>query len=233
MRSIRFPITLLLLVLFAGTGGAQTLHVGARGSWLIPLGTLSERFESAPGFGAVLRWEGPRLSWGCEVEYARFSRENRDELNVSDSVDIGGVVYPYVHPLSDLTMTLTIGGVSAQMRYELATVGSFAFDLAAGVGIYSWSFVRDPYSDSVFVDTPSGPVLAEALVVPGDTQDEWSGGFNVGFDVRTNLLAPVRVTAGAHYKAIVGEMWPALAIDLENVSTMQMVDLRLIVSIPL
>jgi hypothetical protein len=34
------------------------------------------------------------------------------------------------------------------------------------------------------------------------------------------------LNAGARYKLIIGELWPTVALDLESVSTFQMLDLR-------
>lgn len=225
--------TVLALLVLAPSAEAQVMRLGARGSLVAPAGALSERFLPAPGFGVDARWEGGRLSWGAALDYVRFTRENIDELYVSDSALVGGTEYQYTSQLDGLVMELTMWGMTAQGRYTILDFGTVTLDGAFGFGLWYWTFTRERYRDSVYVDTPSGPALAAVLDIPSDSQNDWSGGVNLGAEVRLKFLSPVWITLGGAYRIVIGELWPALAIDMENVSGMQMLEFTLGVSVDL
>jgi hypothetical protein len=224
MKTLAALCALLLLV---STSEAQVVRLGARGSVMLPVGGLSGRFLSAPAGAVDLRWEGPRLSWGATIDYTRFTRENTDELSYSDSAIVGGTQYQYTTRLDGLVMDLAMWGMTVQGRYTVADFGTVEMCGAFGFGLYYWTFTRERYTDSIYVDTPTGPALATVLDVPSDSQGEWSGGINLGAEVRLKFLAPVWITLGGSYRVVIGELWPALAIDMENVSSMQMLEFTL------
>ena len=227
------PAVVLSLLVLVTVSDAQVLRLGARGSLMVPAGSLSSRFLPAPGLGLDARWEGQRLSWGATLDYVRFTRENTGELSFSDSALVGGTQYAYTSSLDGLAMELTMGGLTAQARYAVLDFGTVEVAGAFGFGLYYWTFTREPYTDSVYVDTPSGPSLAAVLDIPSDSQNDWSGGVNLGVDVRLKFLSPVWITLGGEYRIVIGELWPALAIDMENVSGMQMLEFTLGVSVAL
>ena len=228
MKTLAAALALLFL---ASSAEAQVFRLGARGSLVVPVGALSTRFLAAPGLGVDARWEGGRLSWGATLDFVRFDRENIDELVVSDSAVIAGTQVLYTAHLDGLVMELDVLGMSAQGRYAVLDFGTVEVDGAFGFGLYYWTFQREHYHDSVFVDTPTGPELASVLDVPADSQTDWSGGVNLGAEVRLKFFSPVWITLGASYRIVIGELWPALAIDMENVSGMQMLDLTAGVSV--
>lgn len=219
--------SILAVVLVVSASEGQEIRLGARGSLMVPVGGLSSRFLAAPSGAVDLRWEGPRLSWGASLDYAKFTRENSDEFLYSDSTIIGGTQYFTTTKLEGLVMDLTMWGMTAQGRYMVADFGTVEIDGAFGFGLYYWTFTREHYTDSIYVDTPTGPALATVLDVPSDSQQEWSGGINVGAEVRLKFFSPFWITVGGSYRVVIGELWPALAINMENVSSMQMLEFTL------
>jgi hypothetical protein len=121
-------------------------------------------------------------------------------------------------------MELEVAGAGVEGRYAFLDAGAIRGVGSLGFGFYYWENFRGAYYDSVQVDT-SGLGDAQTVWtfdVPANRQIDWSGGFDLGVDVEANAFGPVWFVAGARYRLIVGELWPALALDIENVSGMQL-----------
>jgi hypothetical protein len=229
--------TLLAAVLFAVTMASaqdRDYSVGASGTMSLPTSALAKRFVAAPGglFYFFINRGTPQ--WGGAVEYTKFSKL-ADNLSVSRPITDTANGVPqktyYTIPIPKIEMSLEIFGASLQARYEVVRFGDLLVNAGFGAGIYRWTFKRNEYRDSLRAQTPRGERTAAVVNVPALEQQDWSGGFNVGTDILFRVLDPVSINVGARYKLIIGELWPTLALDLEGVSTMQMLDLRAGISI--
>ena len=107
-------------------------------------------------------------------------------------------------------------------------LSSLETNVHVGFGFYNWENSRGKYNDSLFVrSVVSGNLIKVAdLAVPENRQTDWSGTLNLGCELNVKMINPVWLTLGADYKLIIGELWPSLDLDLENVSGMQFVSFR-------
>ncbi|MBI5474922.1 MAG: hypothetical protein HY961_21485 [Ignavibacteriae bacterium] len=233
----RVPCCLLFVSLFAAQVGAaqdREFTVGVSGSMLVPTSALSKRFVAAPGGSLFFFVNRGTPQWGAAFEYVKFSKL-ADNLSVSRPITdtVGGVPQKtfYQIPLPKLAMSLEMFGASVQARYDAVRFGDLLVNIGFGAGIYRWTFKRNEYRDSLRVQTLRGVRTAAVLNVPALQQQDWSGGLNAGIDLVFRIADPVSVTGGARYKIIIGELWPTLALDLESVSTFQMLDLRAGISV--
>ncbi len=203
--------------------------IGANVVFDLPVGTLGDHFKGAAG-GMI--YAGKQISeswtWVGKFEYFELSDLNSSKLYKTIELQNNGTQQKYKFPLTKLRMKLKAAGLTAEARLNIIRSSLIETNLTLGFGFYYWENNRQPYSDSLFADT-SGTgqkILLNALVVPGNTQTDWSGGVNLGFDFSIKIIEPVWINIGADYKLIVGEIWPALALDLENVSGMQFFSFR-------
>jgi hypothetical protein len=224
--SERLFLPLIGAILATAPMHGQDLRAGAYVSYLLPVGTLQDRFFPTVGGSVTFGMSDGSPAWFGSFEYIKFDRENTDELAITRTVNDGGQDQEYSIPLTKLSMDLEIVGVALNGTTSLWNAGSVDIQASAGFGVYHWNSYRSAYQDSMKAQTPSGPVLVEVLDVPESEQEDWSGGLQLGLDVRYHLGGPMFLTAGARYKIVIGELWPALSLDLENVSGMQMIDIR-------
>lgn len=203
--------------------------VGASAVVELPLGSLHDRFLSTTGgmiyAGAEM---SSRLTWIGKLEYAEFSTMNSDALKKSVTVGQGTGAQKYSVPLPKLTMNLKTTSVMAEAQLALFRTDIVDADGVLGFGFTNWVHTRGAYNDSLFVnDLSTGlPVKVAALAVPPNRQEDWSGTFNLGVELTAKVIDPVWLTFGADYKLIVGEIWQALDLDLENVAGMQFISIR-------
>ena len=230
MRLRDAAIILCLALCAAGPLAAQsdTWSVGASADYHVPIGTLSDRFLGT--LGGSLRIgipTGTSARWSAVVEYANFDRLNTDALVLRKTVDVGGREQTFEFPLDDLEMHLEFVGASAEVRFRIIDAGFLRTDIALAFGMFRWSALRGAYADSLYADTTGtgSQDLIAVVNVPALSQQDWSGGFAAGLDVEVPIVSPVTLWAGARFKLIAGELWPSLDLDLENVSTFQMIDL--------
>jgi hypothetical protein len=209
-------------------GQANPFIAGLKGSFYTPIGSLSNRFLSTYG-GSV--YFGQSISqnwtWKGEVEYLDFNKVNSDRLFITRKITVKEKDQAFKLPLPKLYMDLKIYGLSAQAQYKLFNWDFFSTDLSFGFGIYRWKSIRSSYYDTLRVDTWGGVLDVAILKVPEITQQDWSGGFNLGLDLEIKMIEPIWINFGAYYKAIIGELWPTLNLDLENVSTFQMLHMHI------
>lgn len=220
---------LLSTILFMNTVSAQSnsFVAGANSSILFPIGSLSNRFFSTFGGSAFFgKQMNNNWTWCGKLEYFSFEKENSDKLFLTRKFVINEKENTYKLPLPKLSMDLKIAGLSAVANYNIIGTNFFTTDLTFGFGIYYWESTRSSYYDTLRIDTSGGFIDAVILNVPAITQQDWSGGFNLGLDVDVKIVDPIWLNFGANYKVVIGELWAALNLDLENVSTFQMFDLR-------
>jgi hypothetical protein len=232
-RSSVSRIILLLFCMMTGvlTTSAQQLPtvVGASAVVELPLGSLHDRFLSTTGGMIYAGVEmSSRLTWIGKVEYAEFSTMNSDALKKSVTVGQGTGAQKYSVPLPKLTMNLKTTSAMAEAQLGLLRTDIADADGVLGFGFTNWVHTRGAYVDSLFVnDVSTGlPVKVAALAVPANRQEDWSGTFNLGIELTAKVIDPVWLTFGADYKLIVGEIWQALDLDLENVAGMQFISIR-------
>jgi hypothetical protein len=141
-------------------------------------------------------------------------------------VNIGGAEEIIVFDLPKLEAELNIYGLSANANAKILDFDFFRSDLTFGFGIYRWESGRSGYFDTLRVERSGVTYDAVILKVPPLKQLDWSGGFNVGINLSTKIISPIWFEVNANYKAVIGELWTTLDLDLENVSVFQMYEIR-------
>ncbi|MDZ7338666.1 MAG: hypothetical protein ONB30_09000 [candidate division KSB1 bacterium] len=158
-----------------------------------PIGTLKEWFAPSQRFGGIQvgRWDASGWSWRVGMELLELPKENTSRLYYRD-------------------LDLYFRSVSATVRasHALASWPRLQVFAGGGVGLHHWRATRGAYQ------------LAEVFV-PAREQDQWSWAFESGMGARMALGGRFGILVEIGYRLIVGELWPALALRLENVSGLQ------------
>lgn len=221
----------LILILFFICGinsiNAQKKNfvAGLDGNYLLPISELGKRFKAQPGFSGYFGIQtSEKWTWLARVEYFKFDKVNYNSQIIKRTVMVGSDNKVFEASLSKLNMKLEVSGLSLNAKRKIIDFSILQINADAGFGIYRWTFSRGAY-DSVFVDTSgnsSSPKYYNLLKnIPGSCQDDWSGGFYLGLEFLFNIFENISISVNANYKAILGELWQALAFDMENVSSMQ------------
>ena len=161
--------------------------------YINPIGSLSNWFKPTSTFSlSIGKQTSERWAWKVKSEIIQYRKENSEEL---------------YH--KDLDLELAIYGASAQASYNpIKTISIFQPFLIGGAGVYRWFGHRGAYQ------------LSEVLV-PNRDQDDWSWGFNFGAGLNIFVIRNLAITVESNYQIIIGELWPALSLRLENVSGFQ------------
>lgn len=200
---------------------------GFGGSYLIPTGSLTSRFSTAGGLNLFYGYKSSdKWEWFGRIEYLNFNKENREKLKIKRNVNLGGTEVIKTFDLPKLETDLKIYGVSANSNARLFDYDFFNGDITFGFGIYRWESFRSQYFDTLRVDTMGTTYDAVILKVPALKQMDWSGGFNIGLSLSTKVIDPIWFEIAANYKAIIGELWATLDLDLENISVFQFFEIR-------
>ncbi|MCU7495683.1 MAG: hypothetical protein HF314_16635 [Ignavibacteria bacterium] len=205
--------------------------IGAEGASYMPIGTLKDRFKSTFGEAFYAGLEtSDKWTWLGKAEYMKFDKVNPDRLRLERTVNIDGQDQKVSFPMDRLKMKLEVVSLSLDTKYNLLRTGFLETNLDAGFGFYRWIFHRDGLDSlSAEVTGANGTgktvyySMKKAIAI---SQEDWSGGFNVGLEVTLTPFYPVSLSFSAAYKNIVGELYPALELEMENVSTFQMFDLK-------
>lgn len=200
----------------------QRYVAGADAGVLMPFGSLSNRFKPAVVYNVFWGQEtSANWTWTGNFEYVKFTKQNDSKLYVTRMLN--DVNYSY--PMPAKMMTLEIAGLSVNAGCKLFENSLLRANLNFGFGIYNWTYKRNAYSDSLFTpDTAHS--LVTAISLADNKQQDWSGGFNIGVGADVKIIDPVFLNVSCNYKAVIGELWPALDIDLENVSVFQMFEIK-------
>jgi hypothetical protein len=156
-----------------------------------------------------------------------FTEGNADALVLKRKKEIAGVERVFELPLTGLDVKVQAVGLLATGTVPVFQGEFVEADGSFGFGFYRWTSLRGAFRDTLTADSLGTPVRLAILNVPQNRQQEWSGGIEVGTDLRVRAFEPVWLSLGVRYKLIIGELWPALALDMENVSGLQMFDVRL------
>ena len=168
--------------------------ISAQYQFVNPIGSLSNWFKPSPSSISLSigKFTSEQWFWEIKAEMIQYSKENADKLYYDD-----------------LDLKLEIYGIAAQAKYFLFQNQSKLQPYATGsAGVYRWLGQRGSY-------------LLEDKFVPKRDQSDWSWGFNFGIGLNFYLFKKLALTTTGSYQIIVGELWPALAVRLENVSGFQ------------
>lgn len=222
--------TLILLILIINTNlFSQQYFAGGETSYLIPRATLGDRFKPSLGFNIYFGKQfSEKFSWTGKIEHFSFNEENHEKLNITRKLTVNNNERNFTVSLPKLEMELKATGISAIGKYHIFSNSFLKTNLEFGFGIYYWEFNRNGYYEQITVDTSGNGDMAVLtnLAVPPSQQIDWSGAVNFGFEQNVLIIKPLWFVFAANYKMIISELWPTLALDLENVSGLQMFDLR-------
>jgi len=198
--------------------------VTAGGSYLVPIGTLGDRLKPTAGGSIGFGQEVSKTwTWIGKFEYFKFTKVNAEKLFIKRKITTNNVEKEYTIPIPKLVMDLETGGLSVNAVVKVADYDYLVANINAGFGIYNWRSMRSEYYDSLYVaGDSSSMIFAGYLDVPAKEQMDWSGGITAGVNVDVSIYGPLWLGVGANYKVIMGELWPTLKLDLENVSGFQM-----------
>lgn len=219
----------LFLLLSYSSLSAQNYFAGGGILFGSPTGTLSNRVEG--NFGGLIFW-GEKISgnfsWRLKAEYFETSKPNSEILLMHVEAEISNQTKQFTFPLTNLQMKFSYAGFAAEGNYKFFDADIFNSELVFAFGFYHWEHLRGGFSDSLFVDTTGAGnfLLVKKINLQPLTQKDWSGGLTLGLNFNFNFFEPVIIEIGGSYKLLIAELWPSLAIDLENVSGIQFFDLR-------
>ena len=168
--------------------------ISANYQFVNPIGSLAKWFKPTPSSVSLSigKFTSEQWFWEVKAEMIQYLKENTDKLYYDD-----------------LDLKLEIYGIAAQAKYFLFQNQSKLQPYATGsAGIYRWFGQRVAY-------------LLEDKIVPERNQQDWTWGFNLGMGLDIYFTKNWAVTLSGSYQIIIGELWPALAVRLENVSGFQ------------
>lgn len=198
----------------------------AEGKYFYPIGSLANRFKNATGgsvgFGGYV---SQSWSWSGNFEYYSF-KEDPSKFKLTQKVTINNVDKFFTVPLPKLKTDLKIAGVYAIANYNVFDFNFLKHNLEFGFGVYYWTSNRSEYFDTLKADDNGKEVIVSIVRVPHRWQEDWSAGFNLGTNIEVKTIDNVWITLAGNYKVIVGELWPALEIGLENIATFQTIELK-------
>ncbi len=224
---IFFVLVIGLFLNHKGYGQSEKLYVEAYGTFFLPTGTLADRFKNGMGGTFSIGYpSGDNWIISGKFDVARL-KENRDKFILNKKIVVNNVEKVYSVPLTSLTTDLNFYGLSVNASYKIFQNNIFNSTANAGFGIFYWTSLRSAYFDTLRVDTGGSSLVNLAIIkVPELRQDDWSGGFNAGVDFGVKIIEPVWIKFGASYKIIIGELWPSLEVNLDNISTFQMFEFK-------
>lgn len=226
----KFVIIIFCLALFPNLFAQNNnFFIGASSTYNLPVGTMSDRMKGNFGFNI---YAGTSVSsdwtWIGKLDYFKLTDVNKDKMKRLVKSDVLGDIRTYEFPLTKMQMEFTAAGLTAEAKYKIFRTELLDVDVNFGFGFYFWEYFRESYKDSLKIDS-SGTgtfILVEELNVPSLRQKDWSGAINFGTDLNLRLFHPLSLNLSANYKLLIAELWPTLALNLENVSGIQFVELR-------
>lgn len=206
LPSIQWIALLVLLTECVSAQSRGDLSFSGRGVYRMPVGRLNDLFVPTSGFSftAGQRTDENWLWEGC-VEVSQFRKGNSNRL-----------YYP------DLSLNLDLYGAGVQANYYLFGSDGVASGwihpfLSGGVSTYRWFYTRGSH----VVDSKSGNVVEKLR------QQDWSLGFRAGGGAELLPFSHLAMISQISYSAVIGEIWPTLALRIEGVSVFQMIEVSL------
>ena len=194
----RFFILLLIACATASPAQPGRYSVSAHALYAMPAGGLSDRVKPALNFDLAA---GQRISdkWVLSggIEWSRFDDSNH-RLATGET----------------LALELDHIGVLATGRYTIAELGPLHPVAVFSAGIYHWRSVRGEIEKNDALGIPA---------IDKKERSETNMGFRSGLGSQLYLSHHISVDLLAHYRFIVGDLWPALQpdVDLEGASGLQ------------
>ncbi|MCI0515141.1 outer membrane beta-barrel protein [candidate division KSB1 bacterium] len=205
-------LVLFLMLLLAGNPGRVSAQepgawgIGLAGTYSKPIGGLNDWFQAAPNWSLTI---GKQIQeqWLLEggLEYAYYNRENLQG-----------------YPAGKLELTLEHWGVLLGGRYRLTQISVFRPYGYFSAGLYQWEGVRGALLPDSTI-TPYLPAIAAKRL----QAINW--GVHLGAGMEVTLVSNLVLNFLAHYRFIVGDLWPTLQphIELEGVSGFQTLNFSL------
>ncbi len=224
-------LTIILTFFFCITSFSQEnkIFIGASTNYNLPLGMMANRMEGNVGFSVYAgRPVSSDWTWIGKFDYFKLNEVNKDEMRKFIKSDALGDLQTFEFKLPKMKMEFTAAGLTAEAKYKLIYLEEFDINFNFGFGFYFWEYFRESYKDSLTIDSAgTGTILLiEELNVPALRQKDWNGALNFGTDVNLNFFNPVTINISANYKLLIAELWSTLALNLENVSGIQFLELR-------
>ena len=196
LRLLFVSIFVLAFIGYAESKDFGSWHFGFGHRYSLPMGSLGNWFSSGDSWGFSLGYEkNSKGRWSVFLESVAFEKENKNRLFYKD-----------------IELSLRLYGCGFERAYIFPSIVKFINPLVVGrVGIYRWFSLRGEY------DTGE-------LFVPERRQKDWSWGFNIGVGMKFSAFRRVYFESDFCFRMVVGELWPSLALRLEDVSSFQDLD---------
>jgi opacity protein-like surface antigen len=207
LRSITLAAAALVaLCMFAMPAEAQErsrIGVFVQGVGVQPIFGLNERFDPHATFSVgVGQWMPDALTY-VEVRYQQYSFGQRDQVTLREDT-----LRP-AYDTSVLGMGLEMRGAGVFMQRSLSAGRAFRPFLLGGITLHHWEESRaEVFDEEIGLNVPM-------LERP----NQWSAGFTGGVGSEFYLMRSAALNVGVNYSIVMGELWPTLALGLENVST--------------
>ncbi len=173
--------------------------IGIGSELLYPVGSLQEWFSestTAPRVEMLFKLNEDEY-WRIYATYLHFDQANKDRLYYKD-----------------LKLDLKLYGAGiGYTSFLTAPRWNVQPFWQGAVTLFRWEALRGAYQ------------LSDRLV-PQRFQQAWSFAGSLGGGLLWHLNTHFKLDVSLNYQLVVAELWPALALHLENVSGLQMLHLR-------
>lgn len=199
----RFPLfrlTILILAFGISVGFSQTRYfIGGGVQSAFPVKNLDSRF--LPTTFPTIRFGWKETEKGKTIfEFApmTFSKINTEKMYY-DSVDQNLKIQSAAVGYQQTIFTVF-------KKIDVAVTGS--------VTLNKWLYRREPFS---YQDS-----TAEVINISEFKQSDWSWGAKAGAVVTYSPVSWIHIGVSAQFHLIIAELWPAMAIRMENVSGLKL-----------
>lgn len=200
LKSIFGLVMFLALFLSKPAMAQSSTGIGLSDSYLQPVGSLHNWFSgtlNAPRLEFIFNRQASGY-WRLFATATHFDQPNRDKLFYKD-----------------LHLDLKMFGVGVGRRlFWGQSLWRFQPFAQAEVTLFRWQALRGSYQ-------------LEERLIPERFQQAWSFAGSAGIGLLAHLTSHLKLSTSVNYQLVVAELWPALALHLENVSGLQMVGFNL------
>lgn len=229
--SIVLALAVLVLVSLPAASQGQGLTAGqyglfVDGGYAHPLANLAQRFKGTYNIGGGFIYAiNERFAGEIRVSYSKFDKVSGDPLmytiNVQDVLTTFTLPPEMEHWYRNVALT-------PSLLINLTTGGSVTpyFGLGTSVNRFDWyrgeahSYVRGQGSTTFdyYRDATTGE-LVDAYQAKHFTEWQWglNGSLGLGFKAGANAMFDIK----ARWDIIMGDLWPALLLGLEEVRPIQ------------